>query len=193
MQFLSLGRSRVFDLLGDGIVVKFDDGSFNASISAHNYIKYLQGLAAGKAKSDVALDKQSAEIVVLIAKGERLNLDLAAKKRELIPAFEVQSNTMALVKILSDGVNGLPDTMERKVGLSPEQSAALESECNRWRVALQASAMAVLGGEVIGLMPAPDGVAHDGNGVDGIDLPRKPRRGRPKGAAPDTFTQSLID
>jgi len=68
--------------------------------------------------------------------GELDKLKLQEGRRELIPRIEVEQEMAALVKILIEGLEGLPDIVERDCGGTPTQLMRIEQSVDKIREAM---------------------------------------------------------
>lgn len=212
-QFLDLTERRVQQLVVDGIIPKPEDKKYRFLECVRGYNGYLQQCAAGKAVSDEAKEKQSAQIGLLQAQRDSAQLALDSKRGALVPAEAVRSATVQLVRVLSEGADSLADVLERKAGLSGEVLVQVGVITDQWRTRLYETANELLGGEVISDEPpapkinklrkksavakAAQAVVHTDAqpapvAATAEDQPEKRRRGRPRLVQKDQFTPELL-
>lgn len=67
---------------------------------------------------------------------EHEKLRLQVERGELVPSIEVEQGEAAIFKIVTQGLETLPDVLERDVGLSPLQLARVERHLDEYREAL---------------------------------------------------------
>jgi hypothetical protein len=76
-------------------------------------------------------------------KAERERLKLAQEVRVLIPAAEVEQVNGEVLKTVAQGLDVLPDTLERDAGLSPEAVMQVQRTVDRLRDQLYESLTAI--------------------------------------------------
>lgn len=209
-QYLDLTERRIQQLVTEGVIPKPDAKQYRFLECVKGYNAYLQQCAAGKAVSDEAKEKQNAQIGLLQAQRDSAQMELDKKRGALIPADEVRSGVVKLVRVLSEGADGLPDILERKAGLSGQALAQVGVVMDAWRMRLFEIATEVLGGEVVSDAPQPKTnkrkpaskkpVVHTDTQTPAAealeapdaDQPQKRKPGRPRLVQKDQFTPSLI-
>lgn len=72
-------------------------------------------------------------------KAERERRQLEVDSGHLIPAGEVETERARVMKILTQGIETLPDVLERDMGLQPAVVAKIEELCDKHREALYAA------------------------------------------------------
>lgn len=207
--FLGLTERRVQQLAVELVIPVPEGGRYKFLESVKGYNSYLQQCAAGKAVSDEAKEKQAAQIGLLQAQRDSAQMAVDVKRGALVPADQVRSLTVQLIRVLSEGADGLADLLERKAGLSGEALVQVATTTDQWRMRLYDSATQALGGEVIADEPAADKprkkptkkqikelLVHAPARVELInsnldDAPKR-RRGRPRLVQKDSFTPDLI-
>ncbi len=205
-QLLSLEERRVYDLQREAVVVKYDDGSYNLTASAHNYIRKLQQAAAGKALSDEAKSRVTADVELTVAKKTRLQMDIDERAGLLVPATSVHDSAVKIMRVLAEGASSLPDLMERKAGLLPETLAVVAKVTDQWRLALFERCIEALGGKVdtdeiaqhlrdVGVDTATAAISNEVTLDEAVPsqagTKKSPKRGRPS-TRRDMHTESLI-
>jgi phage terminase Nu1 subunit (DNA packaging protein) len=206
-QYLDLTERRVQQLVNEGVIPKPEAKLYRFLECVKGYNAYLQQCAAGKAVSDEAKEKQSAQIGLLQAQRDSAQMELDKKRGALIPADQVREGVVKLVRILSEGADGLPDMLERKAGMSGQALTIVSTVMDSWRMRLYEEATKLLGGEVIPDEPQPKKnkkktvrsapVVHTDTQLQALDepdadLPQKRKPGRPRLVQKDQFTPSLI-
>jgi phage terminase Nu1 subunit (DNA packaging protein) len=207
MQLLNLGERRIYDLQREKVVVKYDDGSYNLTASAANYIRQLQQAAAGKALSDEAKSRVTADVELTVAKKTRLQMDIDERAGLLVQTTAVHDSFVKIIRVLAEGANSLSDLLEDKAGLLPEELVVVNKITDQWRVALFERCTEALGGKLdadeiaqhlqdmgVDTLPAlsASAIAID-EAVPGLPTEKKtPKRGRPR-LKQDAHTASLID
>ena len=74
---------------------------------------------------------------------EQRRLEVEQRKRTLIPAEEVETAMITLAAAVSQGLAGIPDSLERRLGLSPDVVAAIEDAIDEQRRDLAARVAAL--------------------------------------------------
>jgi hypothetical protein len=69
-------------------------------------------------------------------KAERERRQLEVDSGQLIPAGEVETERARVMKILTQGLETLPDVLERDLGLTPAVVAKIEEHCDKHREGL---------------------------------------------------------
>jgi uncharacterized protein HemX len=69
-------------------------------------------------------------------KAEREKLHLQMERGDVVPSIEVEQKFAGLIKILTQGLETLPDVVERDVGATPVQLARIERAVDELRDAL---------------------------------------------------------
>jgi phage terminase Nu1 subunit (DNA packaging protein) len=195
-QYLGLTERRVQQLVVEGVVPKPEAKQYAFLECVKGYNAYLQQCAAGKAVSDEAKEKQSAQIGLLQAQRDSAQMALDVKRGALVPAEAVRSATVQLVRVLSEGADSLPDVLERKAGLSGDVLVQVGLITDQWRTQLYERATEMLGGEVIADVPSKikknkKKLTQTSAPADEIALPKRPR-GRPRLVQKDQFTPDLV-
>lgn len=85
-KLLNISIPQVYNLANSGIIPKSDNGVWDLAACAHGYIKYLQG-RSGDEKRDLASERTR----LLRLQGDRVELETAILRAELIPAEVVKS------------------------------------------------------------------------------------------------------
>jgi len=67
---------------------------------------------------------------------EREKLSLQVERGELLSSIEVEQEQGRILKIVAQGLDTLPDVLERDVGLSPQQAMKVEEHVDEIRSAL---------------------------------------------------------
>lgn len=75
--------------------------------------------------------------------GEARRIEVRRRKRELFERDEVLSTISEMIAIFADQVRGIPDRLEREVGLTPAQAEAAENLLNAELVALKKRLVAI--------------------------------------------------
>lgn len=199
--FLGLTPRRVRQLLDDGHVVRAADGKdFEFLPSVKAYIAYLQQAAQGKAVSDDGKDKQKAQTELLKIQRDRAQIELDKSRGVLVPIDDVRASTIKLLKVLSEGVDSLPDLLERKTGVTGAIVEATSEVCHHWRMRLYENAVEMMGGEVLpdDATVAAREVPADSTEKVPMLLNKEPepttnkKRGRPRKVKADSFTPELL-
>jgi phage terminase Nu1 subunit (DNA packaging protein) len=197
-EFFVLSPRRIRQLLDDGHVVRAADGkNFEFLPSVKAYIAYLQQASVGKTASKEGQDHQAAKITLLNSQNEQLQLKLSEAKGSLVPLEHVTTNTVRIVKTISEGCNNLVDFCEKR-GITGDALDAIDAAQMQWRNALHNELYSVLGGEAI--TDESQTMLSDLSITTGSlepvaaepELPKKNPRGRPRKVAGDKFTGDLI-
>lgn len=209
-QYLDLTERRVQQLVVEGVIPKPDAKQYRFLESVKGYNAYLQQCAAGKAVSDEAKEKQSAQIGLLQAQRDSAQLALDVKRGALVPAELVRASTVQLVRVLSEGADSLADALERKAGLTGDVLVQVSVITDQWRTRLFETATEMLGGEVIADLPAEkktnkkkiakktkSAAVHTDAQIAAVvvpdaEPPAKRPRGRPRLVQKDQFTPELL-
>lgn len=155
-EFLGLTERRVQQLADEGVIKRgVNRGQYLFLPSVKAYIEYLQGLAAGKAVSDEGKEKQAAQIGLLQAQRDSAQLNLDVKRGALVPVEQVRSLVVTVVRVLSEGADGLADLLERKAGLTGDALVQVGVVTDQWRMRLYQNVSQALGGDVIADAPLP--------------------------------------
>lgn len=102
-------------------------------------IRYLERIASGKSGSIDELKKIAQTELLkeqkLKAENEnrRLEIEIRTRASELIPVNEVREQMVKVLRILLNGLDGLPDLLEHSVGLNGDVMAKIEGQIDKWR------------------------------------------------------------
>ena len=190
-KFLDLTERRIQQLAADGVIPAGEEGGYLFLASLKGYVSFLQQAAAGKAVSDEAKEKQRLQIDLLQAQRDTAQMALDEKRNALIPVEDMRGATVKVLKVLTEGVDSLPDLLERKIGVPGNVVSAVAEVCDQWRMRLYQRATKMLGGEV--LPDAPPAVQTSALLDDDLEeQPAKGRVGRPRLVQADPFTPPLL-
>lgn len=125
---LMLNVSRIHQMGREGIIPR-ENGKYRLVPAVQGYIKFLK--KDNEDEDLISLSKEKARLTK--AQRERAEFELATLQRDYVPASEVEEELSSLVKTVTDFLESLPDTMERDIGLMPEQVQHLERQVRNIR------------------------------------------------------------
>lgn len=153
-RLLQVTERRVFQHVEDGLFPKAQASRYPLVQCLQARMRYLEGLASGRAETDLDVERKRAQIDLLreqqrktSADERRITLAVQTAMLELLPATQVRRVMAEVLRVLTNGLDGLPDRLEHKLALAPEVLQAIDSEVNRWREALHTKATEAFGEE----------------------------------------------
>ena len=189
-EWIGLTQRRIQQMVADGLLPAPTDGKYDLQRCVMARVKYLETLAAGKATDElddqkkrmqIELQRQQHEKYRLDA--ERALLDLEKKKSNLAEVSQVRDEFVRLVRVLTEGADGLPDVIEHTTGAPADVISKIADQVDRWRIDMYR--MAAEAFVVEADRPTEDHQVQD-----------KPagekRRGRPPKDRKDPFTPQLL-
>lgn len=103
--------------------------------SGHNVYRLRDVFAAWTIAPEGGIDPEALPSFQRRAwyQGEHSRLQLEVARRELVPVLEVEQEQAAMLKIVAEGLDGLPDVVERDCGATAAQLERLERACDEIR------------------------------------------------------------
>lgn len=189
-EWLGVTDRRVRQMAQDGTLPAAVDGLYPLRECVQARIRYLEDLAAGRVGTDTDEQKKQAQIELLQqqrakmqADQQRIEIDLATRRGQLIPSGAVRDAMTRMVRVLSEGASALPDLLEERLGLDSEAIAQVTAITDKWRLELyRATAESFTGSS----LDEPAATPGEERGET------KKRPGRPRKRSGDSFTPSLI-
>lgn len=132
--FLDLSASAVIALHTRGIITRDADGKYNLRTVLKEYLGHLRNKAAGRGGSGA-----EAAVRLKIAQAEKVELQNAEARGELIPASKVESEWSAILATVRAAMLAVPSRVQSRLGtltahdveeLATEIRAALQEVAN---------------------------------------------------------------
>lgn len=120
-QVLNLSVPQVYNLANSGTIPKPDNGKWNLTQCAHNYIKYLQG-RAGEEKRDYAVERTR----LTKAQADKVEMEIKVLAGELLPASLVSGVWGNMTSAARQRLLAVPYRMAT-AALAAESFAAIET------------------------------------------------------------------
>lgn len=130
-RLLNITERRLQQLAREGIVPKAARGQYPLAGCIRGYITYLQNSGGSADTQDP--DRMAPFLRRAHYQGELDKLKLMEQRRELIPRLEAEQEMAALLKIVAECLDTLPDILERDCGLPPHALVKLEACLDRTR------------------------------------------------------------
>lgn len=144
-RLLQVTERRVFQHVEDGLFPKATNSRYPLVQCLQARMRYLETLASGRAETDLDVERKRAQIDLLreqqrktMADEKRITLAVQTAMLELLPAAQVRIMLADVLRVLTNGLDGLPDRLEHKLALSSEVLSAIETEIERWREQMHA-------------------------------------------------------
>jgi phage terminase Nu1 subunit (DNA packaging protein) len=112
---LDLSTRRVRELIHAGVI------SRNADLDAArlSYLRYLREQTAGRRGDPGAPDLVTERAALARVQRERIEIEIARTKGQLVPAAECERTFAEMLKIVVAMLETLPDVLERDAGIGP--------------------------------------------------------------------------
>jgi len=129
-RLLDITEQRFHQLVKEGVIPKVGRGQYPLAATVRAYIKFLRNTGAAK-----ELDPDKLEPFRRKAhyESEMSKLHLQRLRGELVPRIEVEQEQGRIAKIVAEGLETLPDIMERDTGATPKQLAKVQDVIDRIR------------------------------------------------------------
>ena len=125
-KLFNLSERRIRQLAKEGIIPKTERGKYELVGAVQGYVAYLQDRALGQEVKTT--DIQAQRLRLIKAQADDKELELQAKRGELLPANEVKAVWSRLVIATKTGFLALPDRLKQMLTLSDKERDVIDAE-----------------------------------------------------------------
>lgn len=129
-RLLDISERRFHQLVTEGVIPKTSKGRYPLAATVRGYIRFLRNTGATTETDPDKLEpfKRKAHYMA-----ETEKLQLQRMRGDLVPRIEVEQEQGRIAKIVGEGLETLPDIMERDSGATPKQLAKMQEVIDRLR------------------------------------------------------------